>query len=365
MTEMPLPENRWQTIRDIWKDNRWLYGVTGVFIGLLIYPAFDFIVTDLSTLFQNFVPEAVGIGFTVLFIDRLNQRREEERRIKDLQEHLVREAGSPSYDIAITAVDTIRKRGWLGRNNREADIEERIFLLKGQDLSHADLHKANLQYANLEETNLTKAKLTEANLSEANLRKANLEDAQLQKANFVQARLEYVNLINSQLQQSDLEGANLEGANLENAKLNEANLKFAKLRGCNLFKANLSKAELTYADLKGAILLRADLRGTVMLTDNTIGIIFGGKNQILKDVLIDEFTQFDERTILPDGSNWSPDRDLAVEFGAETRKLANPIPAYVSMRTDDLFMFEFADGVTRRWQRGTGWLDDRDGNPLP
>ena len=107
------PENRWQTIKDIWSNNQWLFVVIGYVIGLLTFPLLQEIVTNLAGLLSGFVPEAVGIGFTVIFIDRLNQQREERRRIKDLQERLVREAGSPIKDVAVQAINELQAYGWI------------------------------------------------------------------------------------------------------------------------------------------------------------------------------------------------------------------------------------------------------------
>jgi hypothetical protein len=67
----PLAEpKRWQEIATIWKDNRWLYIVAGLLLGVLVTPALQQITGDLNALIGNLVPEAVGIVFTVLKIAR-------------------------------------------------------------------------------------------------------------------------------------------------------------------------------------------------------------------------------------------------------------------------------------------------------
>ena len=55
-------------------------------------------------------------------------------------------------------------------------------ILKGANLSWADLSEANLSWANLSDANLRGANLSGANLSDANLRGANLSDANLSGA---------------------------------------------------------------------------------------------------------------------------------------------------------------------------------------
>ena len=51
----------------------------------------------------------VGAGVTIFFIDRLNAHRERE----SLKRRLIREAGSRSQDIAISAVEWMDREGWL------------------------------------------------------------------------------------------------------------------------------------------------------------------------------------------------------------------------------------------------------------
>ena len=77
------------------------------------------------------------------------------------------------------------------------------------NLSEADLSRANLSWANLSEADLSKADLSWANLSEADLSKANLSEANLYGAN-----LSWANLYGA-----NLSWANLYGANLSEAKI--------------------------------------------------------------------------------------------------------------------------------------------------
>ena len=66
-------EAQWQEIRRIWaeKENHWLYSIIGFLVGLL---ASSFLVSTSDTLATLFL-EAVGIAFTILIIDRLNESR--------------------------------------------------------------------------------------------------------------------------------------------------------------------------------------------------------------------------------------------------------------------------------------------------
>ena len=250
--------DRWTEICAIWKSNQWLYAVVGFFAGLLCFPALQAIRTDLGELLQGFVPEAVGIGFTVLIIDRLYQSREEARRIRDLKAQLVRDAGSQSNEAALRAVNEITRQGWLTGEDG---------LLKGANLANAKLQGVNLKQANLQGANLFAADLQGASLLGTHLQWANLMATKLQRAKLRFAKLQGADLIAAKLQEADLMQSNLQGANLGTANLQRANLNSTKLKETNLRRANLQDANLDQA-------------------------------------------QFDENTILPDGNYWTSDTDL-------------------------------------------------------
>ena len=271
-------ENRWYTIQDIWANNQWLFVVMGYFIGLLTFPALQEVVTNLMGLLSGFVPEAVGIGFTVLFIDRLNRHREEKRRVEDLKAQLVREVGSPDNATALNAVRELKAHGWL----------------TGWDglLKYVDLMEANLAEADLYEANLIGATLSKANLGGAILHSANLESASLWYA--------------------DLEGAILHSVNLQGAILNYANL-----TGATLSEANLQSAVLPSANLAGADLWEANLAGVLLYECNLVGANLFGAN--LAGVNLKKAI-FDDKIVLPDAiynhqtktydKYWTPDTDM-------------------------------------------------------
>jgi hypothetical protein len=88
-----------------------------------------------------------------------------------------------------------------------------------------------------------------------------------------------------------LMGAALSAANLERAILREANLDHADLRS-----AVLRRADLRGASLRGALLEEADLSGANLAGARLRGAVLG-------------YAEFDEHTILPDGSRWAPESD--------------------------------------------------------
>jgi hypothetical protein len=225
MTVIP---SRDEEIRLIWKENQWLYMVTGFIAGLLFCLLTQLSILNLPELLKDLLPEAAGIFVTITVIDQLNRRRDTQNAIKQLQEQLVRDASSRVNDVANNAVHQLRKRGWLEGDN-------------------GLLSRANLSWANLQE---------------ANLRFANLQGVNLGMANLHRAYLRFANLHRAYLGGADLQGAYLRETNLQGAKLVEANL-----HGADLQKANLQGADLFMA-------------------------------------------KFNEDTILPDGTNWTPDTDM-------------------------------------------------------
>lgn len=170
---------------------------------------------------MNLLTEAMGIVATVFIIDWWYERAATKR----LKSRLVREAGSRSNDIALSAVDELSAEGWLVGEHG---------LLKGQDLLDANLDKADLEGANLEGANLARASLNHARLSGANLKGANLNLTDLDWTLLVGANLEGAQIRTSSLQNATLDDANLSGANLEESVLIEASFLDALLEGATL-----------------------------------------------------------------------------------------------------------------------------------
>lgn len=171
--------------------------------------------------------ELFGIALTVIVIDWLYEKRDEQRRLRQL----IREMGSSDNQIAGRAASELRAESWLA------------------DGSLIDIYLvgANLQGAKLDEAYMAGAKLLDANLSEATLGNACLTGANLANANLSGVYMEDANLQNANLEQANFTGAILETADLSGANLWRANLKNAHLQGCNF-----SGAKLQYANLEGA-----------------------------------------------------------------------------------------------------------------
>ena len=245
-TATPTQSTRWTEITAIWKDNRWLYVIAGALLGILATPAIEQITGNLSDLIGNLVPEAVGIIFTVLILDRLAANR----AVEELKHRLVLEAGSRSNNTAVSAIEWIRAEGWL-------TTDDEVQSLKGVNLQETNLQGANLVKANLQGANLIAANLQNANLIAANLQEAKLWSSNLQEANLGATNLDNASLDGASLKGAFLSWATLEGADLENANLEEVNLGGANLQGANL----------RYANLRGASLIETVFDNKVLLPD--------------------------------------------------------------------------------------------------
>ncbi|MEM9952314.1 MAG: pentapeptide repeat-containing protein [Chloroflexota bacterium] len=156
---------RWNEILDLWRQHQWLYAVAGFLAGILFFPLLQTISSGALSFVVDLIPEAIGIGFTVFFIDVINRRREEMQHIRDLQDVLLRRSKSTANDTAKTAIDELNHFGWLhGKNG----------LLKGEDLYRANLADARLSSVNLSDCILCRANLSGAWLLGANLNNANI-----------------------------------------------------------------------------------------------------------------------------------------------------------------------------------------------
>lgn len=254
--------SRADEIRLIWTENQWLYLVDGFIGGIIFCLLIQLSIQNLSELIISLLPEAAGILVTITVIDVLNRRRDERNAVKQLQEQLVRDASSIVNDVANNAVHQLRNRGWL---------EGIDGLLAKADLRGANLHTVDLMFANLEKSNFTGANLQESLLGGVNLQEAVLGYSNLKEAYLHKANLQGAKLWGASLQEATLGLANLQGAYLGNAKLQGAYLGLAKLQGAYLGNANLENVNFGY----------------------------------MKDL-----AQFDETTIMPDGTHWTPDTDL-------------------------------------------------------
>lgn len=241
-----------------------------------------------SNLFTIAFEILVGAGVTIFFIDRLNDHRATE----GLKRRLIREAGSRSRDIAISAIEWMDREGWLsGEDGLLQGADLRKARLSGACMDGANLCGADMQGADFCGAELENANLKGANLTQANFEKAKLIEAKLQCADLIGTILKSTKLIETNLKKTTVIRVDVEGAFFFQADFTEATLlNMINFRDANFsvhqedfllsgdsheealkHNANLEGAELRGADLRGvnlrivnmkdAILWRADLRG--------------------------------------------------------------------------------------------------------
>ncbi len=264
----------------------------------------------------SFCPEAVGIAFTVFVLNRLAEQREERREKVRLKEKLIEQLKSQKNEYAIRAAEELANQGWLqdGSLNREdfSGVQWHDAPLVKAQLQEVILIDADLEKARLNFSNLHKADLRAANFSEANLGNIDLSETDMSSAELPEADLHGANLQDANLDAANLQGAHLQGACLQDARLQKANLRNAELQDANLRGADFSDADMGQAKLSAADLRRAELREANLFEVNLLEAKLQGAN--LTDAHLQAANlyraQFDESTILPDGSHWTPDTDM-------------------------------------------------------
>lgn len=174
-------QDRWEQIKLLWRQYRFLYVIAGFIVGLLTFPALQLVINDLNDLLQSLVPEALGITFTVLLIDRLYAIRDIERQERELKARLISELSLNTNVFAKKAASLLWRKGWLQDGSlRNADLEaahlETAYLVDA-DFSGSDCHYANFANANMRRANLSLANLRSVNFKGTDLKEACLEHA--------------------------------------------------------------------------------------------------------------------------------------------------------------------------------------------
>lgn len=181
----------------------------------------------------NLATSLIGSVVTYLIFDRLIGLKEKER---DKRTQLIRDLHGMDRELRDLALQEMIKHGWLVDADLRGVNLEGTALLRGKDLTRA---------------NLTRAKLFGADLSEAKLDGAILYDADLHGAILIGCSLEAANLAEADLRECFLERANLRAcdltrADLSGAKLKDANTDKAKIDGTKLAGADLTRTEIAH-----------------------------------------------------------------------------------------------------------------------
>lgn len=299
-------DERLGEIKAIWRHNQWLYVAAGFLLGVLFQPFLQYVRSDLGGFLQNLVPETIGIVFTVLIIDRLYQRREQQREEGELKARLIRELGSRVNEVAKRAAEELLAHEWLGDgslieiNLQNANLEKAF-------LEGGNFAKSNLNGANLQSVSLSKADLSETWLSGAKLRGAVLHAANLEKSHLGMAEMEHTFLSYANLKQANLTVANLQFAILEGANLQETDLRHTQFLRNGMHNVNLEKANLSFATLQETSMNYANLRNADFTQANLKGVWLNDADLLGAKL---RHTDFDTDVTLPDGNKWTPETDL-------------------------------------------------------
>lgn len=143
--------------------------------------------------YANLGTELSSIALTVLIIDGLTRRYNQQNEAHREKTRLIRQLGNREKTLALQAVEDLRLNDWL-----EDGSLEHVHITWG-NLEGAPLSKADLRGARLWSTNLRGARLYEANLQGAFLQAVNLQDAQLCGVNLAGANLTDSNLLHANL----------------------------------------------------------------------------------------------------------------------------------------------------------------------
>lgn len=175
--------------------------------------------------YSNFSSEFISIGITVLVINSILEREQQNREWKNLAIQM----GSVNNGDALTAIKRLEADGLLvsgflsGRSFPGANLENALLsgaLMERCDFDNCILSGANLSRSNLKHSTLRRAKLILTNLESADLKWVNLNNAEL---------------LGCELSRADLENANLRNCNLKNALVTDEQLsKVASLRGATM-----------------------------------------------------------------------------------------------------------------------------------
>lgn len=264
MAHSPKSDTDWRT-QDI-KIDRSVYDlaagvllvIVATVIGLALFP------NDRG--FQgNLYTTILGVLITIFVLDRRAERREALRAENELKARLIREMGSSVNEVAIRAVEELRAKGWL-----------------------------------------TDGTAAGTRLQSANLEHANLQDARLQAADLLMANLQSVDLSGAYLREATLVMANLQGAEAGGKEqvpdsilnLSGARLQQARMQSISFIYANLENTDLSFAHLNDAVFGQVNLEGASLKEANMLNVMLAT-------------AQFNTATVLPDGTNWTPDTDMS------------------------------------------------------
>jgi uncharacterized protein YjbI with pentapeptide repeats len=119
-----------------------------------------------------------------------------------------------------------------------ADLDLSGANLAGADFSYAVLDSSNLHNADMSDSFLKKSVIVKSDLSEAKLKNATFQDLMIKKSNLSKTKAENIKILNSEIEDSDFIDADLSSAHIFSSYLDNNNLQKASFRGSNIIDAH-------------------------------------------------------------------------------------------------------------------------------
>ncbi|MEM7367043.1 MAG: pentapeptide repeat-containing protein [Bacteroidota bacterium] len=138
---------------------------------------------------------------------------------------------------------------------RAADMKE--IILVGAQLNQADLRKSNLWGSTLTDASFMMTDMKRAELSWADLSGAKMNGSDLNGITLTNAHVREADLSGTLIQWADLKGTVFSGTNISDSDLLGTDMSQADLRQVNFSNSNLTRVVLADADLRGANLTNA------------------------------------------------------------------------------------------------------------
>jgi uncharacterized protein YjbI with pentapeptide repeats len=156
----------------------------------------------------------------------------------------------------VTAAPDCRSSPYPGVNWQECN--KKLLMLKGSDLSGANLVEVDFSFTDLRNTNLLasnleKAKLVRASLSGAKAKGTKFDRIEAYRTDFSQIDAEGATFASAEMQRSAFVVANLVNVNFAKAELGRAEFDGATISGSNFELANLARANLRTAKFTGPL----------------------------------------------------------------------------------------------------------------
>ena len=319
-----FPENRWEIIKQIWRDenNRWLYALTGFILGCLFFP---FILVE-NDILASLFPEALGIFFTVLVIDTIYHHRAEAQEIK----RLVRQLKSEHNFIALNALEELGDRVSKGHVSGQAFI--------GSDLRNAPILNADFRKSLFLYTQFMGVKISGSVFVETTFEMSPLQNSKISNSIFDGSQLNGLRIQNSSFDNVSLKSCSLRNSDFTNTSLHHVDLQNSDIQSASFllvkfFYCNLSGLDFSYQNLQDIQFIGCDLSNTIFVNAQTFAADFSranltGADLRRMDLDISNLTgvdltdadlthaflttaSMDKTTILPDGSSWTPETDIA------------------------------------------------------